>query len=360
MTPKERLIAYKNGQEVDRIPTTLSANETSPVMYGYNISDYYFSVDIMVDVETRLANDFGADNMGIGLGLRGLVEALGTELEFPPQRVSYIKKPALNSLEEAGKLHPINIEKDGRIPIIIEAISRLQEKFGEERIIGSGLAGPFTTAASLIDLEAILKASIRNKEGLHFLLQRTTDIIVECCHDLYHKLGISFSISEPMGSKNLLSKKQFNEFCAPYIAQTVKRLNEFQGSTGLHICGKTHDRWQEIVDTGISSFWVDNTESLKELKKKFGSQVSISGNLPPVEILKYGTKDEIEQEVIECIIAGADNPSGFQLSPGCTTPELTPKENLIAFMNAAAMYGKFARKGQFPKGIKGYLVQNNN
>jgi uroporphyrinogen decarboxylase len=32
-------------------------------MYGYKISDYYFSSDIMVEVESRLAEDFGADNM---------------------------------------------------------------------------------------------------------------------------------------------------------------------------------------------------------------------------------------------------------------------------------------------------------
>ena len=45
MTPKERKIAYARGEEVDRIPTSLSAGETAPPLYGISIRDYYFSAD---------------------------------------------------------------------------------------------------------------------------------------------------------------------------------------------------------------------------------------------------------------------------------------------------------------------------
>ena len=90
MTPKERALAYARGEEVDRIPTSLSASETAPPLYGIPICDYYFSADAMVEVETRLAEDFQADNMGIGLGLRTLVEALGTELAYPKESVSIL------------------------------------------------------------------------------------------------------------------------------------------------------------------------------------------------------------------------------------------------------------------------------
>ena len=41
------------------------------------------------------------------------------------------------------------------------------------------------------------------------------------------------------------------------------------------------------------------------------------------------------------------------MSPGCTTPVGTPKENLVALMYAAATYGKGAKKGAMPEGMKG-------
>ena len=243
MTPKERKIAYARGEEVDRIPTSLSAGETAPPLYGISIRDYYFSADAMVEVESRLAEDFQADNMGMGLGLRTLVEALGTKLEYPEHSVSYIEKPALETFDDLDHMELINVEKDGRFPIIIEAFERLQEKYGKERGIGSGLAGPFTTAASLIGTETFLKGTVKHKEQAHKLLQYSTDCVVKCCEDLHRKLEIGFTLSEPMGSRDLLSKRQFKEFFVPYIKQAVERMNKFQGSTGIHICGHTRDRW---------------------------------------------------------------------------------------------------------------------
>ena len=351
MTPKERLTAYARGEEVDRIPATLSAAETIPLLYGINLCDHYFSADLMVQTETALAQDFGADNMGIGLGLRTLVEALGTKLAYPKDSVSYITEPAIASFDELGKIKPVNIDRDGRLPIIIEAFERLQEKFGEERILGSGLAGPLTTAASLIGTEKFLKAMIRDKENVHKLMQVATDCVVQCCNDMHKRLGIRFMLSEPMASRNLLSRKHADEFFFPYLKQAVERMNEFQGSTGIHICGSTKDRWENVVNCGVSGFWIDNCESMKELKESYGDKIAISGNVTPVEVLKNGTPEDIAKSVRQCILDAADNPKGYTLCPGCTTPVLTPRENLIAFMNAAATYGRNAKKGTLPKGI---------
>ena len=352
MTPRERVAAYARGEEVDRIPTSLSANETAPPMYGYKISDYYFSSDIMVDVESRLAEDFGADNMGIGLGLRTVIEALGTELCYPEDSVSYIVKPRLDSFDQVSELGMLNIDKDGRLPLIVEAFERLMDKYGNVRNFGSGLAGPFTTAASLIGTEKFLVSTVKNKEGVHRLLQYSTDVIVELCRDLNRRLGIKFMLSEPMGAKNLISKRQFNEFFLPYLEQAVRRMNEYQGATSIHMCGSTRDRWQEIIDAGVSNFWVDNCESLKELKEGYGDRIGITGNVPPVDILRNGTQEQIYDCMRKCIEDAGDNPKGYTICPGCTTPVGTTKEQMIMFMNAATTLSRGARKGQLPEGLK--------
>lgn len=355
MTPKERAAAYARGETVDRQPTNLSANETCPPMYGYKISDYYFSADIMVDVETRLANDFHADNMGIGLGLRTVVEALGTKLHVSDYNVSYIEAPALNSFDELGKLHLVNIDKDGRFPIICEATERLLDRFGEVRGIGSGLAGPLTTASGLIGTEKLLKAMVKDKENAHKLMQISTDIVVNVCKDMNKKLGIKFMLSEPMASQDILGPRQFKEFFLPYLKQSVDRMNEFQGGTGIHICGHTSKRWEDVVNAGINSFWVDNCESLKDLKEQHGDRIALSGNVKPVDVLKNGSPDDIREAIKNCLIDAADNPMGYRMCPGCTTPAMTSRENMIAFMNAATELGRNAKKGTIPEGVRKYI-----
>ena len=351
MTPLERAKAYARGEEVDRIPATLSAGETAPPLYGYSIREYYFSADAMVAVESGIAEDFQADNMGIGLGLRTLVEAMGIDMKYPDDSVSMVSEPLIHDIRDLSMIEPVNVRKDGRFPLIIEAFERLMDRYGSVRTFGSGLAGPFTTAATLLGTETFLKATIKDPQHVHELLQLTTDCVVECCRDLNRILGIKFMLSEPMGTKDLISKRQFLRFFKPYLDQAVKRMNEFQGSTSIHICGRTSDRWDEVVDSGISGFWVDNCEDLSELKSRHGSCIGITGNLAPVDILKNGTPSDIEDTVKQCIMKAADNPCGYTLSPGCTTPVGTSKDNMTAYMNAAWKYGRGAVKGKLPRGI---------
>ncbi len=352
MTPRQRAKAYAAGEEVDRIPTTLSAGETAPPLYGIDICDYYFSADAMVEVESALARDFGADNMGMGLGLRAVPEALGTRLVYPRDAVSFIDEPVLRTLPEVDCLDIVNVNRDGRLPLFIEAFERLQETFGAERVVSSGLAGPFTTACGLVDAEQLLKAMLKDKAAVHHLMQFATDCVVACTHDLHERLGIAFSLSEPMCSRNLLSKRQFIEFCKPYLAQAVRRMNGFQQATSLHICGMTKDRWEDVVDVGVSGFWMDDCESLEEAKRFHGQSIALMGNLPPLDVLRDGTPADIAEGVRRCIAAAGDNPRGYCLCPGCTTPVATSREHLIAFMNAAARYGRFARKGSMPEGMR--------
>lgn len=351
MTPKERAVAYAAGEEVDRIPTNLSAGETAPPLYGYRIRDWYFSADIMVDVESHLAEDFGADNMGVGLGLRALVEALGTRLTYPDYGVSYVREPKFSSFGEVEGAELVDIDKDGRLPLIVESFERLMDAYGDVRTLGSGLAGPITTAGQLIDTEVFLRGMIKDRDGVHKLMQYATDNVVKCAHDLHERLGIGLALSEPMASRDLLNRRQFQEFYKPYLDQVVRRMNEFQGSTTIHICGHTRDRWDQVIGSGVSGFWGDNMEDLAELKEAYGDRVAITGNVPPVDVLLNGTVDDIDASVRSCIAKTADSPCGFTLCPGCTTPVGTSREHLVAFMNAAATYGRGARRGHMARGI---------
>lgn len=355
MTPKERLAAYAAGEEVDRIPTSLSAGETAPPLYGYRIKDWYFSSQIMFEVESHLAEDFGADNMGVGLGLRTLVEALGTKLEYPDKGVSFVVEPKFKSFDEVDGAELVDVHKDGRLPIIIESFERLMDAYGDVRTFGSGLAGPLTTAGQLIGTEAFLRGMIKDHDGVHKLMQYATDNVVKCAHDLHECLGIGLMLSEPMASRDLLSLRQFKEFYKPYLDQAVRRMDEFQGHTPIHICGHTRDRWDLVVSSGISGFWVDNLEDIGELKDVYGQRVSITGNVPPVDVLLEGSTQDVRDSVLECLKKAADNPLGYTLCPGCTTPVGTSRGNLDAFMDAAWEYGRGARKGCLPLGVQELL-----
>ena len=355
MTPKQRVAAYARGEKVDRIPCNLTAGETAPLLYGIDICDYYFSSEAMVTVEEGLARDTGADNMGMGLGLRTLAEAVGTEMFYPRDNVSSVKTPAFSKPTDVDGAELVDIHKDGRLPIMLEAFKVLIEKHGSERNIGTGSAGPLTLAGNTLGTKQLMKALIKDKEGAKKILQYSTDVIIKVAKDLWDELGISFSLAEPLASKYLLRKSAFEEFCLPYLKQCIDAISSWQGGCSLHICGETNDRWDDIVGLVISGFWCDNCESLLELKQQYGNKITIVGNIPSVDVVLYGNEADINNSVKQILLEAADSPCGFCLCPGCTTPVGTSLDNMVAIMNAAATFGKGAVKGKLPEGLNPFL-----
>lgn len=72
-----------------------------------------------------------------------------------------------------------------------------------------------------------------------------------------------------------------------------------------------------------------------------GDKVIITGNVPPVDVVYKGTKEDIFKSVKECIRKGHDSKKGYILSTGCQIPMHTPMENIEAFMEAGRKYGNY-------------------
>ena len=70
---------------------------------------------------------------------------------------------------------------------------------------------------------------------------------------------------------------------------------------GSHICGKTNKIWTDLADAGLFFFSVDNCEDLHEVKLTVGDRMQIAGNVPPVDVMLYGTIDDVINSCKECI-----------------------------------------------------------
>lgn len=111
----------------------------------------------------------------------------------------------------------------------------------------------------------------------------------------------------PVSSNSLIGPKQFREFSLPALKKNINRIKEKTGSSpAIHICGKSKDVWEDIVNAG--------------------------------------TKEDIFNSVKECIRKGHDSKKGYILSTGCQIPMNTPIEKVEMFMEAGRTYGKYPLK----------------
>jgi len=116
--------------------------------------------------------------------------------------------------------------------------------------------------------------------------------------------------ADPVSSTALISPEQYKEFSLPYFKKNVEFIKNQGAGCGLHICGTSRALWEMLKDTGIGTFGLDNVEDITEAKEILGDTMCIQGNVPPVDVMKDGTPQEVLCSARDCIMKGYDSPKG--------------------------------------------------
>ena len=339
LTPIERMKLFNEGKEIDRIPCCLDTGETMAPLLGFSIKDYYHSAEKMCQLEEYLFENFRSDGVGLSTTLRGMAEAMGSEIKYSDKNIAQLKTPAL-TLDSIDSAKLVDVEKDGRLPIILEGLSMVKKKLGDKVPVSGTVTGPFTVAAMLLGTEQLLIGTIKQPEKIKQLME----VVVENNNRYIKRLiemGVGIGFADPVSSTNLISVKQYEEFSLPYFQKNVDYIKSFGRGCGLHICGTSRKLWELLNKTGIGTFGPDNVEDMAEAKRVLGPNMCIQGNVPPVEVMKLGTPHDVLRSARESIYKAYDSPKGFVLTSGCQMPMNTPKENMLALMDAARLFGRY-------------------
>ena len=353
MSVNERMSKYMKGEVVDHIPSLLQGPEYAVAnVLGYTAKECKTQYEVRREVTRAEYEEFGRGSFNVDLGLKRMGAALGSNLYQPEDSINYIDEFILDDLADLDKLEIPDPRTNPILKELIENGKRMKEDLPFIGI-GGGVAGPMTTAIAIYPVEKLLKATRKDPEGVHKLLEFTVACNLRFVQVLKEEFGeISIGICDPVTCMDIISKKQFDEFSLPAFKKLVAGIKEITGEyPSVHICGSSKEIWPDIVACGIEAFSVDNCEDLAEAKEEFGESMTIIGNVDPVNVMKNGTIDDVIAAAIECLKKAADNPQGFVLGTGCQVPKGTPRENMYAFLYAARKYGKDAQKGKMPQAI---------
>lgn len=340
LTAIERGRLLSEGKEVDRIPCCLDTGETLAPMIGLSVKDYYFSAEKMLELELYIYDTFRSDGAGLSTTLRGMAEAMGSKIRYFDHNIAQLDVPAINSVDEAENLPLVDVDKDGRLPIILEGLRLVKEKLGDKVPVSGTVTGPFTIAAMLVGTEKLLVGMIKKPDKVKAMMEIITENNRRYIERML-EMGLGVGFADPVSTSSILRVEQYRQFSLPYFKSNVDYIVQNGGSAGLHICGKSRALWEDLTKSGIGCFGLDNIEDLSEAKEVLGPHMSIQGNVPPVDVLRFGSPQDVLRSSRECIRKAWDSPMGFTLTSGCQTPMDTPAENLQALMDAARIFGRY-------------------
>lgn len=340
MTPAQRCNALNEGKPIDRIPCLPCMGEFKCQVSGVSVREMWHDARKMADTEIASFQRFGHEQLLIGPNSYGIAEMLGAHVRYSRDRLPYIEKPCLDDLERSDDMAQENIGRHPRIRVFLEAAAILEKEALPVVPVSASAGGPLTIAAYLYGAERLLRDCRRNPDAVHRLLRIITDSEKSSIKAM-SQFGLGTAFADPVANPELIGPKYYGEFAYPYMKELTDYAYEVSGKKPfLHMCGKTYSIWKYFRKLRLNAISIDNIVDLERARDELSDAVPVAGNVPPVDVVMDGTREEIFESVRQCISVGRQMKSGYILATGCEVPYGTKPEKVDWFMEAGRMYGK--------------------
>jgi uroporphyrinogen decarboxylase len=346
MTSRQRVGRVLAGELPDRVPVLLQNFQNTAWLAGMTQREFSRTSARMAEAQIAAWQRFGHDVIDLENGTAALAEACGCEAEYPEDEPPRVVKPAISSLDELGRLEPMDPERDGTLPELLDATRRVTAALdGRALVVGEADQGPFDLAALLLGPEPFFIA-LMDPEQHGGIMQ-----LLEYCYEqsLRYALaqvaaGADFvEIGDSTAGPDVCSPRVYRKFAYPFEVRLAADLAAHGVPLVLHICGNTTAIMGDMAATGAALLEFDYKADMARCREAAGERVLV-GNVDPSGVMALGTPEEVSEECRKAI--HALGPAGrFILSPGCTLPATTPPENVEAMMEAARRYGSYGADG---------------
>lgn len=295
---------------------------------GFSISEAVTQPDILARVLYSAYRFYGYDLVMVFSDTMVEAEAMGAQVLIPDDEDPFLLEPP-----RVSKLEPAEPNKDGRMPVVLEATRRLRALLEDEAPILTSLKGPFSLASFLRGIDRFLEDLLTDPGRAHEYLRIAADNQVAYAEAIVKAGGMPF-IGDPVASGSLVSPDMFREFARPYLEQLIRSVHQSGAKAGLHICGETMVLLADMAATRADFLSIDEMD-LARARQEVGQSTVLMGNVSTKLVLE-GTAEQVAAAAKECLERGGQN---LILSTSCDVPAETPKENVQAVVAAAREWG---------------------
>lgn len=346
MTSLERIRCAVRRQPVDRVPVAPFMGNHGARVAGVPIGTYCRSGRVMAEAQFRAWQTYGQDAVVAQSDNYYIAEGFGVEVEHYEDATPTLKTPVLRELADIERLRVPDPQRDGRMPVYLEAIRRLGELTHGEVAVRAPGTGPFSLAGHLMGAENFLIEMAMadrdpggpGEQSLKRLLELTTEALIAFATACLEAGAHLVQAGDSLASLDMISSASYRRWAWPAERRFFAAINPLAerhgAATLLHICGDMTFVLESMADTGARILELDHKVSLRTASERVGNRVCLMGNLDPVELLWRGTPAAVA-EASRQAIADAGQHSGFILGSGCEVPVAASQENMSAMIEAA-------------------------
>ena len=254
----------------------------------------------------------------VGIDIYNLeAEAYGAPVEKPDGNgIPAISKHPYGTAEELLNLEPLDPQRDGRIPMVIEAARRVAgECPGTD--VRIPLSGPFSLATNLVGFESLLCEIQINPDLVSRVLRHLVAGQVAFCREVVRQ-DLDIAFFESAATPPLLAPHQFRDVALGALIQIMEETSAVVGHPVACIMGgDTLPILDYILDTGTGYVCCPAKTNQPKFMEKMQAHpdVMVRINMNPSGITSKNF-DDVQKEV-DRVLALADNREKVCIGTGC-------------------------------------------
>ncbi|MDO4556825.1 MAG: uroporphyrinogen decarboxylase family protein, partial [Lachnospiraceae bacterium] len=329
---KELIFQIMRHEKPERPAWVPFAGIHSGKLKGYTAEEILKDSQKLYECLVEVSKTYGPDGMPIMFDLQLEAEILGCDLMWAQDNPPSV---ASHPYEGDNKGIPckcmIPTKESGRIPLMLDAMTKLKAKVGDEIALYGLICGPLTLASHLRGSDLFLDM-LMDEEYVKEIMSYCTEVAIKMC-DYYIEAGMDIiAVVDPLVSQ--VAPETFESLMSDSFKAIFDYIRSKDKYSFFFVCGNATPQLDVMCQTYPDGVAVDENVDIKyarEITEKYN--LVLSGNIPLTTVMLLGnTKDNIKYVVEE--IDAISDPTNLIVSPGCDMPYDVPVENAVACSQA--------------------------
>ncbi len=319
-----------------RVPVVACSEEFDVHVCGGGVTYNEYNRDPKVMAATQIAavKRFGYDWAWLQVDDCIMFEVLGVgvkgEGDILPATYGYL--PATR--ETLDSLPTPDPKKDGRMPVLLEAIKRVKDEFGDDVLVCGRTEAPFSSVALLYGIEETMLLPLMDEELMRDTLAFFVKVQTEFGLAQREAGADAVWFGDCNASGHLMSEQYHEDFALPGVKEMVREYDKAGLWSIYHASEEKEGHLKLQATSGVSILSVGPGLDMARAKEIVGGTVCLIGNLDPVNVLMNGTPEQVASEAERIMTLGKQG-GGYIFNTGEMVPRDTPIENMEAMLSAA-------------------------
>jgi uroporphyrinogen decarboxylase len=323
-----------------RVPVFALSEEFDVRMSGIMYCDYNSNSKLMAESQINAIKKYDYDWAWLqvddciefevlGVGVKGGGNILPATCDYLPF-----------SYETYHNLRIPDFKKEGRMPVLLDAIKRIKDEFGDTVCVTGRVAAPLSSVTLLYGMMPTYLGIYDNpqlvKDTVKFFTEMQTLWGIEQI-----KAGAdALWVGDCNASGHLISVDTFMEFAFEGVKVCAENFKSAGGWSFYHASEHSIPHLKAMAKTGVSAVSAGPGVDIGEVKAAIGDQVCIIGNVNPIETLLEKTAEEVYEDAKQVMLKGKPG-GGYIYNSGEMIPRDVPEENSKAMVKAGRDFGAY-------------------